>query len=380
MSDDDEPNDDELLDAVAAAFTRRGELFPIDEEEVARAEAAGADEVPLPPHLARWDEDPAEAAPSTAAAPAPVDLAAERRRRLRAIATHGVALALGAAAAAALTMTPPGDKPTTPSATPAGSLASGTPAPTLIELSVPPCEACCAGDACDAAEGELASCPSGRSCIPCDAAGLAQSRFRLELGAVEAAEAGAKVLEEYPRGQPELCVRAGASEEICVSTLVAERPDESAGEAPVTFTGAELGSGLSLRLRWKGVPQRLETAAQWRQPVVLTPTSLCKGYLARLTTAEGDVFGRVSLLLRDAHYVELARAPDVAALRRIRRELLLTDLTASMVATEAGPYALVLGPLPLPTAEAIRWQAAEQGLKATVTDGGDHRGSRKPLP
>jgi hypothetical protein len=359
-----ERDDEALLEELATALTEQGELVPIDEEEVRRAEETGIEDAPLPAALAApWRGEPDRA---------PRDLAAHRASRRRAALTHVAALVLGAAAAVALTLEI--QKETRPDlrGDPVGT-ASADPPPPVRVARPRDCGACCAGADCPRATPDAKACPSGRRCIPCDPKTLAGSRYRLRLGSVMPAEAGREVMKLYPQGEPELCVRVGASAEICGSTLVGDGEQWMA--LPLVTAASDLAAQVSIRLRWKGVREPLATAARWTSPVAVTPTSLCKGYAVKLESEKGDLFGSVSLFLDDAHFVELARAADPAELRAHRERLVLDGLDARILETRASGderFALAFGPYDRPTAESLRWQLLEQHQAATSTFGEDH--------
>jgi hypothetical protein len=299
--------------------------------------------------------------------------------RRKSFVTHVAALALGAAAAAAVTVnvgveTDPrpalsGDPAEVPSAKPKAP----------IEVTVPGCgEGCCAGSGCASAAADLSKCPSGRRCVACDPRALAQSRYRLRISAVHPAEHGKKVLDGYPAGVPEICIRAGASTEQCVPTQINEREGGEWNVLPLVLSGDDLSAQISLRLSWKGVTGPLASAARWTMPVALTSRSLCSGYVVQLKTDDGDAFGHLSLFMDDTHYVELLRAADVAALRA--RALDVNGLALMVVRTNSEGFALRAGPFDRQTAELVRWQLLEQQIDAKVSIGDDHVGEPLALP
>src|SRR5690606_38741878 len=190
------------------------------------------------------------------------------------------------------------------------------------------------------------ACPSGRRCVPCDPKALAGSRYRLRLGTVIPADHGREVMKLYPPGEPELCLRVGASPEICGPALIGAGARWT--ELPLVTAASDLGAQVSIRLRWKGVREPLATAARWSSPVAVTPTSFCKGYAVKLTGDDGELFGSLSLFLDDAHFVELARAADPAALRAHHERLVLEGgLEAAIHETDrrgAERFVLAIGP------------------------------------
>ncbi|MCA9621169.1 MAG: SPOR domain-containing protein [Myxococcales bacterium] len=395
MGDPPSPAEDQLLDRLAAALTESGDLLPITEEEVRRAEATDIEDVDLPAGLADYPETLASrreaergrARGEEPAAPArgTTDLAAHRERR-RPWLSHGIAVLVGAAAAATLLLV--GRPESTPgpalSSDPVGSASSRPPAPETIPLSLPTsCEACCAGADCSVAKGELQTCPSGRRCIACDTAKLATSRYRLRLGAVSPQEGAQKVLEEYPQGKPELCVRAGMSEEICMPSLITKR-DEGFSVLPALFTGDDLRASVHIRLRWQGVSEPKATAARWAQPVALSPRALCHGYVVALRAEDNEEpFGLVSLFLDDTHHVELGRAATLAPLETLGARLSPQGFALKLQETRSpgdDRFTLMAGPFDHDTAEALRWQLLDRGLDAEESLGSDYRGEPKTLP
>ncbi len=374
--------DDRVLELLAAALTEDGELLPTTEAEVAAVENE-FEELELPASLQTLASD---------ARPLGVTASGDQRAtrqspRLRAsVWTHVAAMALSAAAALALSASfRERGAPRLPlSGDPAGVSVPSVPKAdegVLLEVS---CEACCGGGACVSARAGLENCPSGRNCIACDPGVLADSRYRIRVGAVTPAALGMAVLERYPNGEPELCVRAGVSKELCVATLISERGGGRWATIPAVFSGEDLAAKLLVRLRWKGVQGPLATAGRWTMPVALTPKSLCSGYNVKLYNDDkGESFGSLSLFLDDAHYVEISRGLTTGALRELRKRLVLRGLTAQLFEIRgraAAKFVLTAGPFNRKTAEALRWQLLEQKLPATTTLGLEHVGEPLPLP
>jgi hypothetical protein len=383
--------DAELLHQLSAALTEAGELVPTDEAEVMRAEEDGAEQVELPAELAtfrpRAEDDREEEPARSEHRQAPADLAAYRAKRQRSVLSHLSAVALGAAAAAALVLLWKGqDPPEAPlGGDPAGVVpsASGSGAPDLGPLTLSAsCEGCCGGSACSKPRSGLESCPSGRACLSCDSAALADSLYRLRIGAVHLAEHGIETLKLYPTGQAEVCLRAGLSDEVCVdSSLVKERDGGRWNTLPVVVSGDDLAAKLSIRVRWKGVQREsLATAARWTAPVALTPHSLCNGYVVELIAEKEDRFGSMSLFIDDAHYVELMRAGESAPLRDYRKRLQLEGVRVQLQQVQGQGFVLAAGPFDRRTAEQLRWQLIEQKQPAKVTVGTDFIGPPLPLP
>ncbi len=425
------PGDAGLMEALATALTEDGELLPITEEEVRAAEER-SEPVALPARLAglRFDRstpapmgrdedlmpsrgdgevevddeaddsadrglvvgevDPADEE-SSAERPAVSRLHAMGRRRAESSSsslwTHAAALGLGAAAAAAVVVAierrvgpevPLGGDPAgVPSA-------SSTEPPRTFVLDAS-CAECCAGSACPSPKAGLERCSSGRECVACDPVALNDSRYRVRVGAVTPAPLGLEVLRLYPKGEPELCVRAGVSRETCVPTMVSERDGGRWTTLPEVFSGEDLAAKLEIRLRWKGVAREsLATAGRWLQPLALTPKSLCSGYHVELVSDDrGEVFGTLSVFVDDAHYVELQRAETTASLRELRGRVEVTGTAVHLFETRAGGdrrFVLAVGPFNRKFAEQLRWGLLEQELPAVTSLGLDLVGEPLPLP
>jgi hypothetical protein len=407
--DDPEGEDDAvLLRRLGAALTEAGELVPTSEAEVLRAEREqDDDEVELPPELEAFaprtrtasraartaDHHTRTEEPAHSEVRPPTDLGEYRRRRGLSLVTHFGALALGAAAAAALVLV--WQKSTLPDSPlegdPAGVVPSASGSdeaeqgPLALRVS---CDGCCGGSECKTPKNGMASCPSGRACIACDTATLADSRYRLRIGAVHLAQFGLDTLEVYPTGQAEVCLRAGLSDEVCVDSSLKKTADGGAWSTlPVLVSGDDLAAKLSVRLRWKHVQnEALATAARWFAPVALTPYSLCQGYVLELKTEteKGDhIFGNMSLFIDDAYYVELARSSETGTLRDYRKRLQLDGLRVQLqqVRGDAGAgFVLAAGPFDRRTADQLRWQLLEQKQEAQTTVGADFTGAPLPLP
>ncbi len=378
---DDGPDSDRVLEMLSRALTEDGELLPTNVEEVAAAEAEK--EVPLPASLRHLlnDEGAVKVTSLDDRRAQPTERSVKGSGW-----SHVGALFVGAVAAAAAMLLfqrptpvgPPlgGDTAVTPSST------SSAPTPP-IEIAVK-CEGCCAGKQCASARDGLESCPSGRTCVACDAA-LYDSRYRVRLSAVTPTALGESVMRSYPKGDPEICVRAGVSQEVCVDTRIDDRDGGPWVVVPAVFYGSELAAKVAVRLRWKGVPREsLATAGRWTQPVALTAKALCNGYRVELVNdAKEEVFGTMSLFLDDAHYVEIARAEKTATLRELVERLTVRGAPLQLFETAApGDRRFVLssGPLHRGVAEDIRWRLLEAGLTPKMSVGSDFVGEPLPLP
>lgn len=388
MTDDTrERTDDEVLDLLAASLTEDGELLPTTEAEVARVEEdLEATELPEGLEQLSFEEDGSAEV---------TDLQDYKKTREQVRTrtspwTHGVALLIGAAAALLLKVNIGRETGTDPamSGDPAGvpSTSSSAVEPERAQLTLKAtCEDCCGGSACAEAKPELATCGSERRCIACDSAVLADSRYRVRVGAVTPSPLGVAVLKEYPKGEPELCFRAGVAKEVCVDTLISDRPGGRWTQVPAVFSGEDLNAKLTIRLRWKGVAREsLATAGVWTMPVALTPKALCSGYTVELRNeAKEELFGTLSLFVDDAHYVEIARARGTAPLRDLRKRLVLDGVRVQLFETTAEGdrrFVLTTGPHNRTTAKALRWQLLEQDQKPAVEVGLDYVGDPLPLP
>jgi len=372
---DDRSPEERVQDLLGDAFEERGELIPSTEASVRRAEEQGAEQGELPASLR-------ELRPRLETERRVVSLAEERQRRSPWL-THALAAAIGAAAAAALLLTkrekvePGGQFPTSE---PAPPRADAAPAPEPVTLpDVQACGAgCCAGERCKSAKPELASCSSGRRCVACSSDELAASRYRLRLGAFAPTEAGVKAVNAA--GALELCVRVGSSEPACVPAQANTNATEQWSLLPMLASAQDLLAGLVLEVRPKAAGQK--AIGEWRSPVQINPTTLCRGLSLKAKTPKDEALGVVSVFLDDAHWVELRRAGGVADLLAHRKRFVLGNVSARLFETRgAGDarFALVLGPVDKPTAERLRWSLLEKGEEARLTVGEDHLGEPKPV-
>lgn len=380
--DDQEGRVEELL---ADAFAAKGDLIPTTEDEVRRAEAEGVEhEGELPESLRALGPAPAPRPPVTRGAP--VISLADARKRQNPWLTHALAAAVGAAAAALLLLgqrQKPEPGATVPSSEPAPPRADAAPVQDPISLPAPSScgSACCAGERCASAKGELASCSSGRKCIACGSDELTASRYRLRLGAFAPTELGAKAVAAAGAGGLELCVRVGSSEPACVPAQAKAEGAELWSLLPLIANAQDLLSGLVLEVRPRVAGAK--PIGEWKSPVQINPTVLCRGLSLKAKTAKDEALGVVSVFLEDAHYVELGRAASVAALVEARKRFVLADVTAKLFETKAAgeqKFSLVLGPMDKPNAERLRWAVLEQGRDARLSIGEDFVGDPKPLP
>ncbi|MBI3203269.1 MAG: hypothetical protein HYZ29_17145 [Myxococcales bacterium] len=379
--------DDETLveELLPQAFAQKGEVIPTSEAEVRRAEDEGVEfEGELPDSLKALRAPEQEQAPR-AQAPEVVSLAAERRRRNPWL-THALAAGIGAAAAAAL-LWGRRDRPE-----PGGQLPTSEPAPVRTDAAPPPevltlpavvaCgKSCCAGARCGAAKSELSTCSSGRTCIACSNEELGVSRYRLRLSSFAPTEAGAKAVAAAGPGGLELCVRVGSSERACVAAHASTDEAEQWTVLPLVASAQDFVAGFVLEVRPKAASNLL--VGEWRSPVQINPTLLCKGLSLRPKNGKGDELGVVSAFLDDAHFVELRRDASAQALVDHRRRFVVADVPAKLFESRSSGdrrFVLALGPVDKPTAERLRWTVLERGEDAKLSVGEDFTGEPKALP
>jgi hypothetical protein len=384
----DDANDLDAL--VGETLARRGELPPITEAEVLAAERAGVeDELGLPPGLAQFRGEIAQnrlpEGPSSRAQAAParvIPIASARPSIAARVATHGLALALGAAAAALLIVDrgavdraqPGGD---TSSAPPPSPSASAPPSPSPIAIAaVRGCDDCCAGSSCAKAEGENRACATGRACVPCDEGQARDALYRVRVGNVVPTAAH----RDDRLDELDLCGRVVGGPWACEPAYLdaALRPRGRSFDALVS--PADLAAGFELELRPRGQAKSL---AGWRDAVRVGPGVVCRGVGVLLASAGGDHFGSVSLVLDDAHFVEIGARGAIDAVKNLRNAIAFSDVVPSIVelASDGAPaFALAVGPLDRRSAERLRWALLDRSVPARVTLGEDHRGPGKPLP
>ncbi len=352
-----------------------GDLVPTTEAAVERAEAEGAEhEGELPAGLAAYrghaDEAPRDRAPARV-----VSLDDARRVRRSSLVTHAAAALAGAAAVAAFwvaTRKPENWQAGTD--VPASASVSASAAePTRIRIEAPTCGAgCCAGSDCPAARGELAACPSGRTCIDCDQDDIAEGAYRFRFGNFVPGDPWKKSLAAGPL---EVCAKVGASALTCAPAFVGDAPADRWTDIPLVVTAGDTVGGVTLVIRFAGAKESL---AEWSEPLPLNAAGLCKGFLIQPKFRTGDALGTLSVFLVDAHYVEVGRAADVPSLRRRRSTFVAPPgMPFRAFDTRAGGddrFRLVLGPFGKAQAERIRWGILEAGGDASVGVGADHVG------
>ena len=361
------PDDDALLDdATLRALRASGDLVPTNENEVEQAEAALSSELELPEGLQSYRPRPAVASNVRRA-----------RQRRPAVLGYAITAALGALAAAAaldvvrqpatLPVTSAGGELVRPSASP-----HTPPVPLAFQSR---CEReCCAGSSCSAASEALRSCPSGIRCVACATDNVAGGPYRLRLGSMITSEAGQKLLP--PDAPLELCVVGGSVETTCVPAR-----GEPGGEAwrllKVVTPLQDLLTGLSVELRKRGENAAL---AGWKHVISPTPDLLCKGLAIQLNDGT-ETLGRLSAFIEPTHFVELARAAAVPELLKKLSRFDISGIEPRIYETSrpgAGRFALMLGPLDKTDADALRWQALDHGVDASLSHGLDLVGSPRP--
>ena len=371
MSDEKDPELDAL---VAEAFARRGELVPTTEAEVERAEQDGVEfDGELPESL----RELAPPAPPPSEAGKIVSLEDARRARFPWL-THAIAAAVGAAAAAAILLgRGTGEAPI-------GGVPSGEPpaprpdATSEAKLEIAPVlvcpAACCAGKACAAAKADLRECSSGRSCVGCTFAELADERFRIKLSSFAPSDPARKLL-EAGKTELDLCVQLGSSRKVCVPAHASSDGSESWSTLPLVGSAQDLLAGFLLEVRARGSGQLL---AEWRSPVRINPTLLCKGLFIKAKTGKDETFGVVSAFLEDTHYVEIARSDSLVRLEEHAERLRFSDVTPRIFETTGAGrerFALSVGPLAKASAERLRRALLAHGEKAEIRIGQDHVGA-----
>jgi hypothetical protein len=133
---------------------------------------------------------------------------------------------------------------------------------------------------------------------------------------------------------------------------------------PPVASVEDIGAGIELKLRPRGTEQ---VFGRYRGSVRINPTTLCRGVGVLLEDDRKQHLGSLSLFVEDAQYVELGRGTP-AELRSLRATLSFADVTPELHAVEGG-HALVVGPLDLRAAEALRVALLERGRAATLVDG-----------
>jgi hypothetical protein len=343
----DDQSDPELEALVAASLVKRGELIPTTVEEVLDADASfdGA----LPESLQRLHRPEA--------ASVKVSSLAEARSRRRSLLPFVGTFVAGAAAAAvamlALREPPP---PMTVSGEPAGQSApatstSATASATVLEVPTSPCEGCCAGASCASVRGELASCPTGRKCVPCEGIDDPDAVYRLRLGNLRPTEkVDPRALESL-----DVCVSVGGSPWSCEPAFAdaAARPRGRLLAFASRVDDLVAGVAMELRIRGKSLAY-----GSWRAGLRITPGALCRGVGVVLEDEKGEHLGGLSLFLERTYYVELGRREERGALEDLARRFSFGAYAPRFLplreGVTRGRFALTLGPFDRGEAELLR--------------------------
>jgi hypothetical protein len=107
---------------------------------------------------------------------------------------------------------------------------------------------------------------------------------------------------------------------------------------------------------------------------------MCKGLAIQLND-DTETLGRLSAFIEPTHFVELGRAAAVPELLKKLSRFDVSGIEPRIYESSlsgAGRFALVLGPLDKADADALRWQALDHGVDASVTHGLDLLGSPRP--
>lgn len=339
MTDDNS----QLERLVARSLVERGELIPTKTEEV--LETRDEYEGELPPSLAGLYPR------------APVVALPVRSGGWRALSYVG-AFAAGAAAVA-LWLTAKRepdsvhvDRDRTENTAPAKP-APSTPVVQVVTVPQPSCEAeCCAGADCEAAKAEFASCPTERTCIPCQGLDDKDTLYRMRLGNVQSL----KGLPLEAMRDFDLCVSAGpapGSPPLCEPAYLpaASRPRGRFLAQAVSVK--DLMVGVTLELRTKGTS---EVVGGWRSGIKIGVASLCKGMSITLHDSARQEVGVLSMFLEPTYYVELGRGARRADLQQLTSSFAFEGRTPRFVTASRsgeGQHVLVLGPFDRPEAERV---------------------------
>lgn len=330
----DQSSNDDLDEVVARALVKRGELIPTTTEEVLETAPYEGE---LPRSLERYRSSPP---------------AAPRPRERWWLLPYAGAVAVAAAAAALLIVGQDGEEIHgehlgAPSGGPAASVpASASP----LAIPAETCAGqCCAGASCKAAPSDMASCPTERTCIPCEGVDDGDRQYRLRMGNVASSSGqSAAAMAEL-----DLCVSVGATPG---SPWVCEPAYQPAATRPrgrflaKASSVDQLVGGVSMELRPKGKSQVL---AAWRSGIKVGPGSLCKGISVVLQNDKHEQIGTLSMFLERTYYVELARRDDRAALDNVASTIAFGERVPRFLTASGGVgwHVLALGPFDKPEAD-----------------------------
>lgn len=332
---------DESLDAlVTRSLVNRGDLIPTTVDEVLDA---SAEDVELPASLAGLYDAPAPRARTLE--PGPV----KGFRPVRVVAYAAVLLASAAAVwaivVAARRPAEPirGDAMVPVSAQPALSTSADAHA-APVPVSAPTCDAaCCAGAACSAAKGELATCPTARTCTPCTGVADAETRYRVRVGDI-------LLSDPQPALQHlALCIKVGASPGAEWSCEPARAPSSVRPHGRFLATAsraADLTGGVAMELRLEGTVR-----GRWWSIVEPSPRGLCLGYRVGFQNDRGESVGTLSMVLERTYWVELAQRVDRSELDAVARSFSFDGLAPRFIAAGSRSV-LAVGPLD-------RWEAEQ---------------------
>ena len=373
MKDDELPEATEELEAlVAEALVRRGELLPTTTEEVALLERDGiAFEGELPPKLREFNPELRQPAPRSATLRGIQQV--KPRRAWGAMAATFVAGAAAAAIALLLLRPPP---PVQVSSEPAGlgTPASSAPSEQAPLIEIPPLKRCgkdcCAGADCEFAKADVATCPTGRTCVGCTDFSGQDSAYRLRLGNFRSSE----VVDQKSIEALDVCVRVGGSPWSC-EPAYQDATARPMGRLLSTISRAEdLIASVEIELRIRGANKAY---GAWRSGIKLGPNVMCKGLGVVLEDDNGRHVGGLSVFLEDVFFVELARAANAAELLQQKRSIQFADLEATVLTTTTASqdqrYVLTLGPFDREFAERVRSEMAAKSLGASLSFGADYR-------
>lgn len=241
------------------------------------------------------------------------------------------------------------------------------------------CVGCCGGSQCKSAPEAMRTCPSGRSCVECEAADE-RNVFKLRLSAVGLTDEGKSWLKENEMdlGALSVCANVQGRKLGCRSAAGDAQDLVKWWSLPVTTTTPQLIGGLGVEL--KQSPEGMSFAS-FDSAVTVSADTLCRGVAARLALPDGRIIGKVSAFLDDTHFVELARASSVPELLRHKEQYEVSGGVADVYEANAGEaerFVLAIGPLGRGAAHRTRWQLLEQEREATITFGDDYVGSPRP--
>lgn len=393
--DDREIDDDELDRLVARSLVQKGELIPIEVDQVRAAEDDGVElegELPeslrelgaLGPSPKRLTQPADVHGPAVSQRVVSIDeLRRARVEKAESRWSHLATFAIGAAVAAgvALFLRAPG--PTAPQREQGGGpepAASASSEPTVERVSIPAVRSCssdcCAGSACASAKGELKACASGRTCLACSEVPDSKAAYRVRIANL----VPTKLLDETPLAALDVCGRVLGGEWSCVPAYAEPKAVPDARAFSRLVSASDLASGLEIEVRPHGAKDVL---GHWRDSVRLGPTVLCRGIGGLVTNDKDEHVGSLALVLEDPYFVELGRSADVDTLKKQRATLDFADVTPALVETTdqgARRFALVAGPFDPSTADKLRWSLLEKKQSATTVLGGDFVGTPSQLP